>query len=215
MNFFDKIENFDIHILQSIPNYDLLFDSIVRMSEYFIDSDLAVYDIGCSTGRLLKAVQEKHKVKNEFIGIDRCDNLLPQDDEADISFIKHDLNDGYNFKDSCIAYSIFTLQFIERRNRMAVLEAIYKSLKKGGALIIAEKVFAEHSINQDIFTFCYYDYKKLSFTPKEIFDKEESLRTILKPNTSEENHGMLKGVGFEKVEMFYKYFNFEAFLCVK
>ena len=46
-------------------------------------------------------------------------------------------------------------------------------------------------------------------------DKERDLRKILRPNTHSENIEMLLAVGFKKIELFYKYFNFEVILCIK
>ena len=49
----------------------------------------------------------------------------------------------------------------------------------------------------------------------EILDKEYDLRRILRPFSSHENLKMLDEVGFKKIHLFYKYFNFESYLCVK
>jgi hypothetical protein len=45
---FNKIDDFDDHINKSIPNYDLLIDSIKSMSEYFYVKSASIYDLGCS-----------------------------------------------------------------------------------------------------------------------------------------------------------------------
>lgn len=206
---FNTIKNFDEHILQSIPNYDLLFDSILKISEYFKDESKRIYDLGCSTGKLLKALE----FKGEKIGIDNCDNLLPIDNT--IKFIKYNLNEPYKFDNACIIYSIFTLQFLRKEIRQRLINDIYKGLCLGGVFIIAEKTYTKDSMLQDIFTFSYYDYKKCSFTAEEILEKEKSLRLILHPQKSEENITMLKNAGFKTIEMFYKYFQFEGYICIK
>ena len=207
---FQTIQNFDKHILQSIPNYDLLFESILRISDYFKDNSKTIYDIGCSTGKLLKALD----FKGTKIGIDNSPNLLPKSTNG-IKFIEFDLNNHFKFKNACIIYSIFTLQFLKKENRQDIVNRIYNGLCKGGAFIIAEKTYTQHSIMQDIFTFSYYDYKKASFTEKDILEKEKDLRLILHPNTSSENRNMIYNAGFNTIEMFYKYFQFEAYLCIK
>ena len=207
---FDSIGNFDEHIEKSIPNYDLLFKSILRISDYFREDGTRIYDLGCSTGKLLKAIG----FNGEKFGIDNCPNLLPET-TPEINFCEFDLNKDIDISNACIVYAIFTLQFLKRNIRQSLLKRIYGGLNKGGASIMAEKVYAEDAVFQDIFTFSYYDYKKNSFSPKEILDKEEDLRKILRPNTSAENEAMLRAVGFHNKHLFYKYFNFEAFLCVK
>ena len=49
---FDTIQNFDEHILSSIPCYSLIIENIKSFAKYFIQENTNVYDIGCSTGKL-------------------------------------------------------------------------------------------------------------------------------------------------------------------
>lgn len=210
---FETIENFDEHILKSIPNYDILFSSIARISDYFIDSKKKVYDIGCSTGKLLYFL-ERNFSETEMIGLDYSANLIPKS-ERNLRFINFDLNNDFKFSDACLVFSIFTIQFIRKENRQRLVDNIYNGLVKGGAFILAEKTYAISPVLQDIFTFAYYDYKKNSFTEKEILDKERDLRKIMHPQTSIENLEMLHNAGFKTIEMFYKYFNFEGYICLK
>lgn len=214
---FNDIENFDNHILQSIPNYDILFNSILRISDYFRDESKTIYDVGCSTGNLLRYIKRAENYKGKMIGIDYSRNLLPENTKEynNISFLEYDLNKSFSFDDACVIYSIFTLQFLRKESRQMVLDNIYKGLCKGGALIIAEKTYVDEGQFQDIFTFSYYDYKKASFTSEQILSKEKDLRTILKPNYSADNLDMLYRAGFSQVQMFYKFFHFEAHLAIK
>lgn len=214
---FDTIQSFDNHILQSIPNYDVLFNSIVRLSDYFKDEKKVIYDVGASTGNLLKYLHRVSGYTGKMVGIDISKNLLPKNDDKypNIVFEEHDLTLPYAFKDACLVFSVFTLQFLPKEARKPLLRSIFNGLQSGGALIIAEKVYNESGMFQDMFTSTYYDFKKENFTEKEIFDKERSLRTMLKPNTEQENLDMLQDVGFTKIGKFYHYFNFTAYICVK
>ena len=135
--------------------------------------------------------------------------------EDNSDFIIQDLNKSYEFKNACIIYSMFTLQFLKKESRKKIVTDIYNGLTKGSAFIFCEKAYAKYPKTQEIFTFSYYDYKKTSFSEKEILDKERDLRKILKPNTSHENQEMLYEAGFETIDLFYKYFQFEGLLCIK
>lgn len=214
---FDTIESFDNHILQSVPNYDILFNSILRISDYFRDENKTIYDIGCSTGNLLRYIKRVENYNGKMIGIDYSRNLLPENTKEydNISFLEYDLNKPFTFENACIIFSIFTLQFLHKDSRQSLLRNIYNGLCKGGALIIAEKTYVDKGMFQDIFTFSYYDYKKESFTPEQILGKEKDLRTILKPNYAKENLNMLHTAGFQNIQMFYKYFMFEAYIAIK
>ena len=207
---FDTVKDFDHHILLSVPDYGRMLESILVLADYFLDEDAAVYDAGCSTGKLLRALP----FKGRKIGLDNSPNLLPGTGDG-IEYIHHDLNKPFAFENACMVFSMFTLQFLKRGSRQGVIQRIYDGLNPGGALILTEKVYAADGVAQDMFTFAYYDFKKKSFTEKEILDKEISLRKILKPNTTRENLAMVRRAGFRRVEMFYKYFNFEGWLCLK
>ena len=43
---FDTIKDFDKHIKDSIPNYDLLFNGVVSLSQYFLDKSAIYYEMG-------------------------------------------------------------------------------------------------------------------------------------------------------------------------
>jgi len=211
---FNTIDNFNEHISKSIPNYDILLNSLVRLSKYFIVNKYSVYDLGCSTATLLFELSKLYpNIKK--IGIDNSANILPEEHSKDITFLLHDLNKGITLESSCLVFSIFTLQFLDRGIRQDIINEVYNKLCVGGAFIVAEKTYADSAITQDIFTFTYYDFKKSEFTEKEILDKEKDLRSILRPNRSDVNLKMLKNAGFSNIEKFYKYFMFEGYICIK
>jgi tRNA (cmo5U34)-methyltransferase len=105
---FNTIQDFDAHILKSIPNYDVLINTILSMSEYFITKDTVIYDLGCSTGKLLKEIP----YPNKKIGYDNAE-LMPKND-SQVDFINVDLNSSFDVTNACVVYSIFTMQFLNR-----------------------------------------------------------------------------------------------------
>ena len=156
---FDTIEDFDGHIGKSIPSFNILINLIENISSNFIRDNYNVYDLGCSKGSLLLNLSKDNKTNTKFIGYDISSNLLPKKQDK-VLFEKKDITEeDIKFVDPSLVLSIFTLQFIDYSKRKPLLDKIYKSLNKGGAFIIAEKVFVEDSHIQDIFTFALYDYK--------------------------------------------------------
>ncbi len=147
---FDTIESFDNHISQSIPNYLLIHEIIAGLTEYFIDNDTNVYDLGCSKGTLLNRIAEKtNKSDVNYIGIDISNNLLPKTTtKNNIRFINKDLmSNNLKLSNSSLMFSIFTLQFLPKKNRELMLKRIYNGLNKGGALIITEKIYSRQKYN--------------------------------------------------------------------
>lgn len=209
---FNTIENFDDHINKSIPNYNYLIENIIGLSDYFIEKDSIVYDLGCSTGKLLRKVtKEANK-----IGIDIA-KLIPEKDdlENNIQYLNLDLNKGFRLKNASLVYSIFTMQFLKRPARTNYIKNIYNGLNTGGALILCEKIYQKDGFFQEIMAFTHYDYKCKNFTEKEIITKERDLRYIMKPDTLEENINMLKAAGFTKITQFWQSYNFIGLIAIK
>lgn len=207
---FNKIDNFDDHINKSIPNYDILFDSVKCLSKHFMVPKTFVYDVGCSTGKLIKTLDHPKELK---IGIDNA-NLLPKGDEGAI-WLEKDVTKEPCFANASLVISMFTIQFIPIEDRAKILKAIYDGLIPGGAFIFCEKTYSENGDFQDIMTFSYYDMKRKYFTEKEIMDKEQSLRGYLKPLTEIQNGSLLIQAGFSRIQKFWQIFNFCGYVVVK
>lgn len=213
---FDTIKDFDGHINKSIPSFNILLNLIENISYSFIRDNYNVYDLGCSKGSLLLNLSKGNKTNSGFIGYDISSNLLPKKEYSNTLFQKRDITDeDTKFIDPSLILSIFTLQFIDYNKRQPLLNKIYKSLNKGGAFIVAEKVFVKDSYIQDIFTFALYDYKRNNFTPSEILSKQKDLRKIMFPLKEKENIKLFKKAGFKKIEPFFQSLNFKAWLCIK
>ena len=206
---FNTIKNFDEHINKSIPNYDFLVNAIKSISDYFVTDKGVIYDIGCSTGKLLKSLP----YTCNMIGIDNS-NLLPKTSSDNIKFLNKDITKELSINNAQIVYSIFTLQFISQ-NRYSILRKIYNGINEGGAVILAEKIYQEDGKLQEILTFSHYDYKSNYFKIDEIFSKEKDLRFIMKPKRLIENIEDLKRVGFRTITTFYQAFNFVGIIAIK
>jgi len=207
---FDTIDDFDDHIAQSIPNYHTLSEAICNLSTYFIMEDTQVIDLGCSTGKLLERLPHLGKK----IGIDIADNLLPES-HGETLYVRKDLRALNNLGKSSLILSIFTLQFIPYEDRPHILSTIYESLVEGGAFIWAEKVREESGELEQVLHGAHYDFKRKAFTAEQILNKERDLRPIMKVNSSTRNQILAENAGFTVGTMFWKFFNFEAWVYIK
>jgi tRNA (cmo5U34)-methyltransferase len=213
---FDKIKNFDSHIKTSIPRYSDVLEAIRGILQYYIKDYVKIYDIGCSTGKLLKKIDAEYRNKNiSLVGYDSSDNLIPKSSGRCI-FKKDDVLKGYiNFEDADIIMAIFTMCFIIPKYRHGLIKKIYSGLNSGGIFIFTDKVYSENTRIQDIFTFLYYDFKRKVFKSEEILEKEKSLRGMQYPFTNNENIEMLREAGFKNIDVFWKNYNFQGYLCIK
>lgn len=215
---FDTIDNFDQHIDISIPGYQNLIEHIVNISTYFVKEDSIIYDLGCSTGKLMKLLKDKNDNLTppaSFIGIDKSKNLIEQFKREDNIYLENEELKEFKFQSCSMATSIFTLQFLDHNLRLDLLKRVRRSLVEGGALIVAEKNYIDNGFIQDIYNFTYYDFKRENFSHEEILEKQKDLRHIMQPNSIEQNEQIFKYAGFEKVFPFWQSLQFKAWILIK
>ena len=66
-----------------------------------------------------------------------------------------------------------------------------------------------------MFEFIYYDYKKKSFSEKQIIDKEVELRHLSKLITEDQLITQLNSIGFKNIECFWRNHNFIGLTMTK
>tara|TARA_Y100001934_G_C12282927_1_gene740866 strand:- start:608 stop:1516 length:909 start_codon:yes stop_codon:yes gene_type:complete len=110
---------------------------------------------------------------------------------------------------------MFTLQFIAEKDRLRLLQKIYENLVDGGAFIFSEKVFSDNSKLDDMLSSIYYDFKRQSFTEKEILDKEHELRHLAKLTNEKILVQQLRSIGFRGVQPFWRNHNFVGYTALK
>ena len=179
-SFADHARDFDRHIETSIPGLKDFRADCVLFSRQFIQSETAVVDIGCSTGSLLRAIRnanEPSRPSVSYVGIDvepEFRGCWRRSRGRNIRFEVCDAR-SFKFENLSLACSLFTLQFLQERDRLPLLRRVYGGLNQGGALIIAEKVLANSAKSQEILRSGYYRLKRRSFSAEQILDKEQGL----------------------------------------
>lgn len=217
-------EGFDNHIKNSIRGYEDLWNDILKISEYFVEDETNVYDLGCSTGKLLRAMHDanrKYTQLTSWHGIEIepsfQQQFLDQTPKDLYKYVHFDLEDVRYalLNNASLITSIFTLQFMPRKDRAEMIADIYEALNPGGGFVFAEKTYSEFGLINDIRTFTHYDFKRASFTYDEIMEKEKKLRSMMRLNTDWELIEMCQKAGFQMVETFWQNHGFIGFIAVK
>ncbi len=215
-------ETFVDHIRQSVPLYEEGHDLTCQLSDYFVSDTSVCYEIGTSTGELLRklALHNKSKPQARWIGMDPVDEMVGNAKQhcrevPNIQILHEDAR-LFEFEKSDLIVSYYTLQFIPPRDRQQLLDKLYEALNWGGALILFEKVRAPDARFQDIMTTLYNDFKlRNGFSGEEIVSKTRSLKGILEPFSTQGNIDLLKRAGFVDIMTVQKYLSFEGFLAIK
>ena len=213
---------FDSHVRKSVPFYDEIQRMVIDLSEYFVRDQGVVYDLGSSTGTTLDLLSTAHAGKEhvQFLGFDLSEFMIKEARQkvvrANVRFHQANVLDVEFSPPANFVTSLFTMQFLTLAERRTLLHRIHDGLIEGGGLIIVEKVSAEHSVFEDMWTELYWDFKRRQgFTPEQILEKANSIRGVMKPLTIEENLDILWQTGYSRVEVFFKWYNWAGIVVIK
>lgn len=220
----DTPQKFTGHVLKSVPFYNEGHDLIRDISDFFVKPDSVCYELGVSTGVLIRKLVTHHKNSVRWVGID-CEPKMIEQAEREtreaglsanqITLVSDDINlFDYEKSDFIVAY--YTVQFIHPKYRQDLIKRIYENLNWGGAYVMFEKVRGPDARFQDINSSIYAEYKlKNGYSPEEIIAKTRSLKGVLEPFSTSGNLDLLKRSGFVDVSTIFKWLCFEGFLCIK
>lgn len=211
---------FDRHVARSVPNYEAGHRLVEQLSDFFVRRDSVAYEIGTSTGTLLRQLARRHPHGTRWIGIDLERAMIEHARSAhpgtpNVEYLLADACEvDYEASDFIVSY--YMVQFIPPRRRQTLIDLIYRSLNWGGAFVLFEKVRAPDARFQDIMSSLYVDYKlENGYSPEEILGKASSLKGVLEPFSTRGNLDLLQRAGFVDVMTIYKHVCFEGFLAIK
>lgn len=218
-------ESFERHIEKSLPGYSVGHDYIKFLSDFFISEGSTIYDIGCSTGNLISALSNYHKDKKniKFIGVEPINgfkdkfefNTKKISKNHEVSFLSTPAED-LQFEKCDLILSHYSMQFIKPKFRQIIFNRIFENLNWGGAVFLFEKIRGSDARFQDMLTSAYLEYKKsVGYSSDDILNKLFSLRGVLEPYSSKENHNFLKRAGFKDIEIIHRHLCFEGSLSIK
>lgn len=215
---------FDDMVKRSVPFYTEIHHYIAKFIKSIIKSDAIIYDLGCSTGNMIDILIdhiENHNTK--IVGIDNSESMLEiakrkkmHKPNVTIEFLNVDVLKYKDYLKTDIFIINLLLQFIRPIYRKGLLEKLYKSLQKGGFLILFEKVLEDDAYFTRNYIDLYYDFKKTNgYSDLEVSKKREELENVLIPYTVEENIELLRNVGFTEISVLFKVINFAVIIAKK
>ena len=222
----DTAAVFDDMLDRSVPFYGEIQRMLGELAADFAVDGTAIYDLGCSTANTFLSVgaflQPDSNVR--FVGVDSSEDMLQKADQKLVAtrfpwpytLTHQDLNDGLHIDNASVALMVLTLQFIRPLNREAVISNVYRGLNHNGCFLLVEKVLGEHSTFNRLFVNHYYEMKRRKgYSDLEIAQKREALENVLIPYRLEENKRLLRQIGFQHVDVFFKWYNFCGIIGIK
>ena len=219
---------FEDMLNRSIPQYDIMRDLVFKVGCKILEQNqtkrYSILEIGCSDGISLQPFINKYGALARFKGIDISEPMLNKAKEKYKNLIDCNI---VNFENIDLRYcfpndiydlimSILTIQFTPIEYRQKIIQNIYDKIIDGGAFIFVEKVLGNCSEINEIMVEEYYNLKKTNgYTQDQIDRKKLSLEGVLVPMTSNWNIDMLKQAGFKKIDVFWRWMNFEGYIAIK
>ena len=222
----DTAAVFDDMLDRSVPFYSEIQRMIGELAADFAMDVSAIYDLGCSSANTFLAVGEmlRPELDVRFVGLVSSEDMISKADQKLTATrfpwpytLKHlDLNDGLQMENASVALMVLTLQFVRPLNREALVSSVYRGLNHNGCFLLVEKILGEDSVFNRLFIKYYYDLKKQhGYSEMEIAKKREALENVLIPYRLEENKRLLRHVGFQHVDVFFKWYNFCGIIAIK
>ena len=214
---------FDDMINRSVPGYSDIIQMCGVLAACYVKSGTRVYDLGCSLGAASHAVLNAVPDQSyEIVALDSSPAML----EKAKLYLKgrHRAKvlldcsqvESAGIKNASFVMLNFVLQFIPKKNRLAVLGKIYAGLNQGGALILSEKISFETKSENETQQKLHEEFKRAQgYSRLEISQKRTALEKVLIPETLRAHEKRLKQAGFSKIYVWFRCFNFVSFIAIK
>ena len=207
-NFSTVADSFESHISNQLPWYHAFTQNIlIEFARWYIAPNTVVYDIGASIGNVEMALEPILSERNiKFVAIEENIDMVTnyQGDSSNL-YIGDAL--GYLYDPYSFCTSVLTLSFIHPSKRRVFIEQLKQKCMVGGAFMIVEKFFTDHSEIDTIQHKIVWKAKTEHFSSDAIIEKEFSLSGAQYPLRKSE-----LGDGFVCV---WQYGNFSAYIFTK
>lgn len=209
---------------RSIPGYATIIKMIGQFASRFVQDQTQIYDLGCSLGEASLSIL-RH-LNHRSASILAIDNSAPMVERCKIRLAqyKHTLDYQVLCDDICqipiqnasFVVLNFTLQFIPRAERLALIQKIYAGLKPNGVLILSEKYHFDDPVMNELLIDLHYDFKRANgYSELEISQKRTMLENVMLLDPIETHLERLRSVGFRSVSTWYQCLNFGSMIAIK
>jgi len=172
---------FDAHVRQHLPWYDLAADAVALIAKHYIPKGGLIYDIGCSTGNIGRSLGETIDAREaRLIGIDNCADMAKAY-QAPGELVITDAS-AYDYERFDVAVMFLTLMFMPVAERSLFIQRLRANLKPGGAIIIFDRCVAPTGYEATVMMRMIWHGKlRAGVTFAELAKKEMRLAGIQRP----------------------------------
>jgi len=221
-------EVFPDMIERSVPGYAEILSNLSLFAQKHVQSNSNCYDLGCSLGAASLAMcagieQNQTITAAQIIAVDNSAAMLERCQQhiaafrhkTPITLLQQDIQ-KLNIKNASMVVLNFTLQFVAKSERAAMLKQVFDGMNSGGLLVISEKIRAEDRQDDQQLIELHHQFKKDNgYSQLEISQKRNALENVLVPETLQQHQARLKQIGFSRICCWFQHFNFVSLFAIK
>ena len=185
--FKDFAGDFDNHVREQLPWYDLVTEAVAFIAKNYIPKSGFVYDIGCSTGNITKKLLPTITERDARIfGIDDEKSMIQAYEKNCIDDYSVSSEcwsaDNYNYAPFDVAIVFLTAMFLSKKEQAELFLRLYDSLNEGGCIIVVDKVNDSEGYIATVLKRLTMHFKMLNGADAvDIVDKELRLAGVQRP----------------------------------
>ncbi|MBE6485823.1 MAG: class I SAM-dependent methyltransferase [Methanosphaera stadtmanae] len=207
---FNKASNdYDKFRKQAIPNMDIYYDTVVNLTNNYINPQ--ILDLGAGTGILTELLYKKHpnadvtlvdlSTKMLNIAKKKFANLNFKYVEAD--YLTYDFKEKYD-----IIVSSLSIHHLTDEEKKLLYKRIYNYLKDGGIFINADQVYGATESTEKIYKEQDSTYLNKQNIPEEEKEILRQRRLLDKPAKLLDTIQWYNKIGYKNVDVYYKYYRY-------
>tara|TARA_R110002110_G_scaffold415561_2_gene650971 strand:+ start:205795 stop:206526 length:732 start_codon:yes stop_codon:yes gene_type:complete len=211
-------------IKRSVPGYPTIISMTGLLAGRYASQGSNLYDLGCSLGASTLAMRQNIRHSDcHIVGVDnsasmlqRCRSIIDTDThDTPVSLVCANLQD-IAIEDASVVVLNFTLQFIPREHRDAVISHIAQGLRPGGIMVLSEKVTFEDPHLNELNIDLHHQFKRANgYSDLEIAQKRSALEDVLLPETLNQHRERARQAGFSSCDVWFQCFNFASLVALK
>lgn len=217
-------EVFPDMIQRSVPGYSNIITAIGMLAQRFVTDNSNIYDLGCSRGAGILSIRRNIQGKQaQIIGVDnspamveRCrTHINAYHSDVPVEVLCDDIRQ-VEIENASMVVLNFTLQFLPRADRLALLKKIHQGLNPNGILVLSEKFTFENETMNELLIDLHHTFKRANgYSELEVSQKRTALENVMLTDSIETHKQRLQEAGFSQIELWFQCFNFGSMIAVK
>lgn len=217
-------EVFPDMIQRSVPGYSNIITAIGMLTQRFVTDHSNIYDLGCSRGAGILSIRRNIQGKQaQIIGIDNSPAMVERcrahinayHSKVPVEILCDDIRQ-VEIKNASMVVLNFTLQFLPRADRLALLKKIHQGLNPNGILVLSEKFTFENDTMNELLIDLHHTFKRANgYSELEVSQKRTALENVMLTDSIETHKKRLQEAGFSQIELWFQCFNFGSMVAIK